>query len=132
MIALTEPRPQGARPGNRNLGRLIRRYRRLREQTQEDVGKAIGRSREDVSALENAHIKEVPLSVLAKIQQALKIPWEELSAASGMASAEMLANDNQHVQELADEIAEVLPELARLLEERRKIKRLRPDDYDRA
>jgi len=63
-----------------NLGRLIRKARRMRDLTQEEVAQMAGISRSLVASIETG-ISTPSLATLKKIALALDIPSSELSAA---------------------------------------------------
>ncbi|PZA08620.1 MULTISPECIES: helix-turn-helix transcriptional regulator [unclassified Meiothermus] len=63
-----------------NLGKLIRKARRMRDLTQEEVAQMAGISRSLVASIETG-ISTPSLATLKKIALALDIPSSELSAA---------------------------------------------------
>jgi len=65
---------------NSNLGKLIRKARRMRDLTQEEVAQMAGISRSLVASIETG-ISTPSLATLKKIALALDIPSSELSAA---------------------------------------------------
>lgn len=65
---------------NSDLGKLIRKARRMRDLTQEEVAQMAGVSRSLVASIETG-ISTPSLATLKKIALALDIPSSELSAA---------------------------------------------------